>query len=68
MRRILCFFLLCIPFLALADDIKCYSHGKTIYNGITKNVTYNEGIFIFEEVKTGKVVFIAGDCVVKINT
>ena len=50
-----------------ADDIKCYSNGRKIYAGEGKEFSYDQGIFVFKDTKSDKIIFIAGDCIVKVK-
>jgi hypothetical protein len=56
-----------ISVMAIADTLRCYSHGTLIYSGEGKDASYDMGIFSMTEDKTKKVVFIFGDCIVKVD-
>ena len=59
--------LLLMSLNSYADTLNCYSHGVLIYHGEGKDASYDMGIFSMTEAKTKKVVFIFGDCVVKVD-
>ena len=67
MRYIITICLLLISFQVLAERIKCFSNGTVIYNDVGKNLKYGDGILVFKETKSGKIVFISADCVVRVK-
>ncbi len=65
MRFLFLLTLLMCPLLNYADDIKCYSQGKLIYSGQGDQVTFDDDILIFNEIKSNHTLIILGDCVIK---
>lgn len=61
----------CIAIISLlisvchADEIHCYSGQQTIYKGFGDEIMYGDGYIFFIEPRTGKDVYIYGDCIVK---
>lgn len=55
--------------ISFSDSIKCYSYGNLIYSGEGYGFRYNvDDLFIFNESKNDTIVFIKGDCVIKIES
>jgi hypothetical protein len=67
MNKFLSIILILSPAIAfsLPSTIICYSHGKVIYKGNTNDIRYGDGVFMFYTSKKN-IVFIRGECIVKI--
>lgn len=66
MKEIICTIILSLfTTVSQAMEIDCWSGLQNIYHGIGKDVAYGDGYLFFEEVKTGKTLYVNGDCVVK---
>lgn len=46
-------------------DVSCYDNGTLMYRGAARNVKYGFDYIIFDEARTNKKVFIAGNCMVR---
>lgn len=66
MRLLLIPLLLIFSMPTLAAHITCYSAGKVIYKGYSKEVYYDDRILVLHDKRTKKDVFIFAECVVKI--
>lgn len=55
-----------IPAVTSAAWAKCYSHGRMVYSDKMHDPIFDLGLVSFKEAKTGKVIFITGDCVIKV--
>ena len=65
MRYALMLFML-VPALSFASQATCYSSGRMIYSHRINSIVYDDGVFAFEEAKTRKIIFVTGDCVIKV--
>ncbi len=68
MRKILGILLILICQVSLADEVRCYSEsGKLIYKANVLDIEYNDDFLSFVEYKSGKIIFVNSDCVVKFD-
>ena len=59
-------FLLLLPLPSGAATIKCYSHGKMIYQGAGRNFQSFEGFIVFMDERTKKDIFAQADCIIRL--
>ena len=67
MRYLLILSLIFTCQFAYADDVRCYSHGRLVYHHKASDVRFVDGLMLFTEAKTDKVVFATADCIIKIE-
>lgn len=68
MRTLLAIFILALTTQVLADNIKCYSSGKLIYQSEVSDITMTpNGAYVFNEGKTNHTMIADADCIIRIT-
>ncbi len=66
--KILAIFLCFISLSVLADQVDCFSGNERIYHGFSTDVRADGHFVILDDQRTKQLVYIYGDCVIRMDT